>query len=73
MKCLVYFRRSSLCKNVNVSESGDAPEKDKGPALKTDSSAPGPGTSSTASTLPTENATPEDDRTTVKSVSGRKK
>ncbi|CAH0583277.1 unnamed protein product [Chrysodeixis includens] len=55
-------KRSSLCKNLNISESGDGTEKDKSLSLK-DSAAP-----SGATNAPTGEGPVEDDRTTVKSV-----
>uniref|UniRef100_A0A2A4JD75 WD repeat-containing protein 44 n=1 Tax=Heliothis virescens TaxID=7102 RepID=A0A2A4JD75_HELVI len=58
-------KRSSLCKNISVSESGDAPDKDKPLVAKTESA---PSVSGTTSTSATEPAAIEDDRTTVKSV-----
>ncbi|XP_063894019.1 WD repeat-containing protein 44 isoform X1 [Helicoverpa armigera] len=60
-------KRSSLCKNISVSESGDAPDKDKPSVAKTES-APSVSTAGTSSTQATEAAAVEDDRTTVKSV-----
>ncbi|CAH0583278.1 unnamed protein product [Chrysodeixis includens] len=54
--------KSSLCKNLNISESGDGTEKDKSLSLK-DSAAP-----SGATNAPTGEGPVEDDRTTVKSV-----
>ncbi|XP_022825935.1 WD repeat-containing protein 44 isoform X4 [Spodoptera litura] len=66
-------KRSSLCKNISVTESGDAPEKDKTPALKTEAVQAVPGPRSTNS-VATETAPVEDDRTTVNSlVQGRRR
>ncbi|CAH1635850.1 unnamed protein product [Spodoptera littoralis] len=66
-------KRSSLCKNISVTESGDAPEKDKTSALKTEAVQALPGPRSTNS-VATETAPVEDDRTTVNSlVQGRRR
>lgn len=51
-----------------MTESGDAPEKEKAPALKTDAVQAAPAPRSTNS-VATETAPVEDDRTTVNSVS----
>ncbi|XP_050562928.1 WD repeat-containing protein 44 isoform X2 [Spodoptera frugiperda] len=65
--------KSSLCKNISVTESGDAPEKEKAPALKTDAVQAAPAPRSTNS-VATETAPVEDDRTTVNSlVQGRRR
>ncbi|CAB3251354.1 unnamed protein product [Arctia plantaginis] len=56
-------KRSSLCKNINVTASSGVTEKEK--SQKVESVAPGTGASST----PANDVPPvEDDRTTVKSV-----
>ncbi|XP_026731309.1 WD repeat-containing protein 44 isoform X1 [Trichoplusia ni] len=55
-------KRSSLCKNINISESGEAAEKEKSLSVK-DSA-----TSSGSTSAPTAEGSMEDDRTTVKSV-----
>ncbi|CAH0674160.1 unnamed protein product [Spodoptera exigua] len=64
-------KRSSLCKNISVSESGDAPEKDKAPAMKTEAVQAVP---RSTNSVATETAPVEDDRTTVNSlVQGRRR